>query len=227
MITTVVFDLDDTLYPELDYCRSGLRCVSSHVAALSDRHDRDRVFGILWKHFTAGNRTHTFNAALDELGIPYDADLIGKFVEVYRTHVPTITLPVETRRTLDELARTYTLALLTDGFLPAQKLKVRALTTENDFHAIVYTEELGRQFWKPSPRGFQTLMDELRVAPSQAAYVADNELKDFIAPNDLGFATIQLLRPDRLHIGTSDRPNAAAGHRIHEIMQLPSLLRQL
>jgi len=36
MITTVVFDLDDTLYDELDYCRSGFRAVAESVADLPD-----------------------------------------------------------------------------------------------------------------------------------------------------------------------------------------------
>jgi putative hydrolase of the HAD superfamily len=227
MITTVIFDLDDTLYPERDYCRSGFRRASTHLAGLSDKHNKDHIFDVLWGQFTAGNQTRTFDATLEELGLPDNGGLIRELVEVYRTHVPTITLPVETQRTLDELSATYALALLTDGFLPAQKLKVQALGIERYFQAIVYTEELGRQFWKPSPRGFQTLIDVLHVTPSEAAYVADNEMKDFIAPNDLGFATIQLLCPQRLHRGTSDLPNAAALHQIAEITQLPGLLRRL
>jgi len=227
MITTVVFDLDDTLYDEIDYCRSGFAAVSEHLSRLSDTHASSQVFRVLWRHFTAGNRTRAFNAALDELGIACDEDRIRQLVDVYRTHVPTITLPPETRSTLDELRRTHTLALLTDGFLPAQKLKVRALGIEDDFQAIVYTEELGREFWKPSPRGFERLIKVLNIAASETAYVGDNEIKDFIAPNRLGFTTIQILRPARLHVGAADLPEAAARHNVREITHLPSLLSQL
>ena len=226
MITTVVFDLDDTLYDEIDYCRSGFAAVSRHLHHLSDAAS-DRVFAVLWKHFTTGNRTRVFNAALDELDIPWDADFISRLVDVYRTHVPTLTLPPETRSVLDELRKTRALALLTDGFLPAQKLKVGALGIEADFQAIVYTEELGREFWKPSPRGFELLLETLDVAANETAYVGDNEIKDFIAPNELGFTTIQVLRPARLHVGVSDLPHAAAGHKVREIGHLPGLLSQL
>jgi len=227
MITTVVFDLDDTLYDEIDYCRSGFAAVSEHLSRLSDTPVSDRVFEVLWKQFTTGNHTRVFNAALDELGIFCNEDLIRRLVDVYRTHVPTITLPPETRGTLDELRRTHTLALLTDGFLPAQKLKVRALGIEGDFQAIVYTEELGRESWKPSPRGFERLLKRLNVAASETAYVGDNEIKDFIAPNRLGFTTIQVLRPARLHVGAADLPEAAARHKVRKITHLPGLLRQL
>jgi len=227
MITTVVFDLDDTLYDEIDYCRSGFLAVSEHLSHLSDAVTPDRAFAALWKHFTTGNRSRVFNAALDELNVPWDENLIRRLVDAYRTHVPTITLPPETRSVLNKLRKTHALALLTDGFLPAQKLKVRALGIEGEFQTIVYTEELGRQFWKPSPRGFELLLETLDVAAGETAYIGDNEIKDFIAPNELGFTTIQILRPARLHAGVSDLPGATARHKIREIGHLPALLRQL
>jgi putative hydrolase of the HAD superfamily len=119
------------------------------------------------------------------------------------------------------------LALLTDGFLPAQQLKVQALKIENYFKCIIYTEQLGRKCWKPSPVGFEKLMQALNAKPQAIAYVADNQMKDFIAPNRLGFLTIQITRPARIHTSTSDAPHAAAQYVIRKISQLPSLLEKL
>ena len=62
-----------------------------------------------------------------ELGIPCDGPLIYKPVEVYRTHTPTLTLPPESQAVLEDLKDSYTLGLLTDGYLPTQRLKVQAL----------------------------------------------------------------------------------------------------
>jgi putative hydrolase of the HAD superfamily len=225
MITTVVFDLDDTLYDELDYCRSGFRAVARFLARVAPLGCSDDVFTSLWTHFSAGNRTRTFNAALDELGLPYDDGLIAQLIEVYRGHRPDIALPTDSRRTLDTLKDTYTLALLTDGFLPAQRLKVQALGIEGYFSAVVYTEELGRACWKPSPAGFERLIETLDVAPAQMVYVGDNETKDFIAPNRLGMLTVQLRRQRRLH--TAPGPcgdEAAARVALDAIDQLPTLL---
>lgn len=227
MIKTVVFDLDDTLYDEVDYCRSGFASVAGFLANLPDRPNADRIFDCLWKHFTAGNRTKTFNAALNEMGIDYDDKLIDELTEVYRSHVPKITLPKDTRDVLGRLSGKYTLALLTDGFLPAQQLKVQALGLEKYLKCIIYTEQLGRQFWKPSPAGFEKLMETLNVTPETVAYVADNEQKDFIAPNKLGFFTIQIIRPARIHTESYEQPGAAAKHIIHKISQLPPLLEKL
>jgi len=227
MITTVVFDLDDTLYDEIDYCRSGFAAVAEFLAGSLKVVSAERIFDAFWKQFTAGNRTRTFNAALDELGTAYDEKLIRESINVYRNHLPKITLPADSRNVLVQLSGKYTLALLTDGFLPAQQLKVQALKIEEYFEYLLYTEQLGREFWKPSPVGFQRVIETLDAKPETAAYVADNEIKDFIAPNQLSFSTVQIIRPARIHTESSQHPHAAAGYVIDRISELPALLDSL
>ena len=224
MITTVVFDLDDTLYDEIEYCKSGFRAVADFLAELPEAPPAERIFGALWKQFTVGDRTKTFNAALNELDISYDDKRIGELVNVYRNHIPKITLPEDSRDVLCELGAKYTLALLTDGFLPAQKLKVQSLGIEKFFKCIIYTEQLGREFWKPSPAGFEKIMQILSTKPENMVYIGDNEKKDFIAPNKLGFLTVQLIRSARLHTSISAESGAKARFVIHKISQLPALL---
>ncbi len=235
MIKTVIFDLDDTLYDEIDYCKSGFASVSEHLAGLPGAPTAETVFDALRRQFAAGNRTKTFNTALEVLKIPYDEETISQLIRLYRTHTPNITLPPDSREVLDQLSRKYTLALLTDGFLPAQKLKVQALAIEDYFKTIVYTEELGREFWKPSPAGFEKILQTLNAQPQSTTYVADNESKDFIAPNTLQMPTIRLIRPNRIHAQISTDPNinpqqtrtAKPNHRIHKITDLPPLLDTL
>jgi phosphoglycolate phosphatase-like HAD superfamily hydrolase len=99
MITTVVFDLDDTLYDEVEYCKSGFEAIAEFLANLPEAPrlkgqveycksgfeaiaeflanvpeapPAERIFGAFWKQFKAGNRTKTFNVALDELDINCD-----------------------------------------------------------------------------------------------------------------------------------------------------------
>jgi putative hydrolase of the HAD superfamily len=227
MITTVVFDLDDTLYDELDYYKSGFKAVAESLSNLVDVLSPEEIFDSLWQQFTASNHTKTFNAALDDLGISYDDQIIQRLIETYRSHLPKISLPADSAKVLRQLSKKYTLALLTDGFLPAQQLKVQALKIENYFKCIIYTEQLGRQYWKPSPAGFEKLIQTLNAKPQTIAYVADDQMKDFIAPNKLGFLTIQIIRPARIHTSTSDAPNASAQYVIRKITQLPTLLEKL
>ena len=226
MITTVVFDLDDTLYDEVEYCKGGFASVSEFLASLPEMPPAERLFGAFWKQFTAGNRTKTFNKALRELGIGYNDRLIQQLIYVYRNHIPKITLSQDCRDVLSQLSGKFTLALLTDGFLPAQQLKVQALGLEKYFSCIIYTEQLGREFWKPSPAGFEKLMETLNAKPETIVYVADNQMKDFIAPNKLGFVTIQIIRPARIHTESSAESGAAARYVIPQISELPDLLEE-
>ena len=226
-INTVVFDLDDTLYDEIDYCRSGFRVVADYLAEMIEDIPVEGFYDVLWEEFCTGNHTKTFNGALEKLGIDYNDELIEELVKVYRGHEPKIKLPKDSLAVLKKLKRRYTLALLTDGFLPAQKLKVKALKIEKFFSCIIYTEELGRDFWKPSPAGFEKVLEKLKIQPENVVYVADNEKKDFIAPNNLGFMTIKLIRDAHIHPEISQKSGFAAQHVIKNMSQIPDILEEV
>ena len=223
---TVIFDLDDTLYDEVDYCRSGLGSVA-RLLAESTEVTAENIFCVLWDQFNSGDRTKIFNDALDKLGIEYDTDFIMSLVKHYREHEPDILLPDDSRVVLEQLGGKYTLALLTDGFLPAQKLKVCALGIEKYFECIVYTEELGREFWKPSPAGFEKILTQLQTDAGSSVYIGDNEKKDFIGPNGLGMATIKVIRAGGIHTEVCAEEGASADRTISNISELPPLLDEL
>ena len=195
-IQAVVFDLDDTLYPELRYVRSGFRAVAARMT--QGDFDTDRIFEMLWRAFEAGPRDRVFNTVLQQLGRADDPQIVAELVGLYRCHRPTLQLEPQVLGAIEKLHQKYKLGLITDGYLPTQRLKVEALRLENTFDHIIYTEELGREFWKPSSRSYELMAETLGCLHPQCVYIADNPAKDFIAPNRLGWLTIQLLRPDRV-----------------------------
>ncbi len=229
MIKAVVFDLDDTLYDEVDYCKSGYRAVSQYISSFDGAPGPQRLFNALWKEFTSGNRRQVFNAIVEKLNIGGESDekLISRLVEIYRCHRPQIILPAESRSMLEQMKERYRLALLTDGYLPAQRLKVESLGIADFFEVLVYTEQLGREYWKPCTAGFEYVLEQLNIEANEAVYVGDNAEKDFIGPNRLGFLTIQLVRPARVHSGVSDEPYSKADFVIHNIKELPNLLKDV
>lgn len=226
MLTTIIFDMDDTLYDEIDYCRSGFAAIDTYLSAIYQT-DAGAIFEALWAQFNAGNHTTTFNAALDSLDIDYDQKTIKNLIKVYREHKPDISLDEQTFEILIALSQKYDLALITDGFLPAQKLKIEALGLKKFFKCIVCTEELGREFWKPHPKGFEMILENLRADPKNTVCIADNAKKDFIAPNAMSITTIQLIRPNKVHLTQPESPRAAPKHTINTIDELPPLLEKL
>ena len=127
---------------------------------------------------------------------------------------------------LTELRTRVRLALLSDGFLPAQQLKLDALGLRPHFEQIVFTEELGRDAWKPSPTGFQLLQNRLDLPPESLVYVSDNPRKDFVAPNHLGWQTIQLRCPNQVHSAASPAEDGHPQVVVDSIRELRSVLLQ-
>lgn len=220
-IKAVIFDLDDTLYPERMYVRSGYAAVGRHLREELSR--RESFEDWLWERFCAGRFDKAFDALNEEFRLDLTSEGINELVSVYREHIPQIRLFEGIGQLLRTLAANYRLGLLSDGFLPAQRLKLEALRLGSFFDAIVFTEELGREFWKPSPLGFEKIAELLDTTHDACAYLADNPAKDFIAPNALGWRTIRFVRAGQVHSG---RP-APEGGEPQTIVHSPEELRKI
>jgi len=192
----VVFDLDDTLYLERDFVRSGFRAVADHVR----RTLRVRgLFAVAWRRFEAGERGTVFDRALAERGIAPSKRLVQEMVRVYRTHDPRVRLCPDARRFLRRPPAATTLAIISDGPLAAQRAKVRALGLGPLVSAIVLTGRWGPRFAKPHPRAFEMLERRFRIPGALCSYVGDNPAKDFDTPLALGWTVVRLRRPEGLH----------------------------
>jgi putative hydrolase of the HAD superfamily len=207
----LVFDLDDTLYPESAYAWSGFDAVA---AAFEDiLGPRVRSAERMRRLFDTPDRARIFNAILRDRGIKPTEDLIGRMVAAYRSHVPNIELHSDAEAALRRLHGAHKLGLLTDGFAVAQHAKIDALGLRDRLDAIIVTDDWGREFWKPNARAFEEMGRTLATPAERCTYVADNPAKDFIAPNALGWTTIQIKRPDGVH-ATNPAPDGGEPQRI-------------
>ncbi len=196
-IQAIVFDLDDTLYPERAYAMSGFTAVA---AAFADRlGDPTETTARLRVLFDTEHRARVFNAILAERGLPEDPDTIRAMIDAYRSHRPTITLHPDADAALTRLRPAYKLGLITDGPAIQQWAKIDALKLRDRFDEIIVTDDLGPGFAKPHPLAFELIRERLDVPHTACAYVADNVAKDFIAPNALGWLTIRVLREDGIY----------------------------
>lgn len=193
MKPALVFDLDDTLFPEHQFVLSGFGAVDSWLRRERGlRGFAEMAAGL----FHDGLRGRVFNDALEQLGMAADEDLIAQLVTVYRGHDPVLSLHDDARWALARFRKTHRLGLLTDGYLATQRRKLWALRIESIFDAIVYSDEFGRECWKPSPVPYRAIMRRLDCDGTSCTYVSDNPTKDFLAANELGWTTVQIRRPD-------------------------------
>jgi len=189
----VLFDLDDTLYPEIEFVKSGFKTVARHLASKHNL-DEESLFQQMLDILQKDGRGKIFDTLLEKLDL-FSAETVEKLVDLYRSHQPSIRLYPDTLPTLEKLRQNgIQVGIITDAMASVQKNKVTALRLENFFDIIIYTEELGEGCSKPSPVPFKTALDFLQVPAPEAAYIGDDPSKDFLAPNNLGMLTVQVVR---------------------------------
>jgi putative hydrolase of the HAD superfamily len=89
----------------------------------------------------------------------------------------------------------YALGMLSDGEPGIQYGKLDAIGLRDAFDATLVSGELGREAWKPSPRGLRTLLERMGgIDPAEAVYVSDNPAKDFKAAREAGMRSIRVRR---------------------------------
>lgn len=194
-IKVLIFDLDDTLYPEKEFVMSGFKAVSEFLKKTEGL----EIFEKLAKRFNSGERGDLFTPVLAEHIPEVRESYVKELVKVYRSHKPSIKPFPEVRRVLANLKGQYRLGLISDGHLSVQKKKLASLNLREFFELIIFTDLWGHSFWKPHPRSFREAISFFRVDPSEAVYIGDNPLKDFIGARQVGMSTLRIRRKGTFH----------------------------
>ena len=193
---TIVFDLDDTLYLERDFVRSGFRAADRW---LQDTSGVNGLFEHCQKLFDAGVRKNIFDRALPALGLTGAPELVAQLVEVYRNHEPEITLTDDVVRYFGRRPPGLRFGLITDGPEATQMAKIRALNLDKVMQKIVCTGAWADGLGKPHPLAFETIERWCGCSGERLAYIGDNLKKDFVTPKARGWWTVQIIRSDRVH----------------------------
>jgi len=177
---TIVFDLDDTLYDEIDFVKSGLKAVSGYI-------NRIDSFEFMWEYFCLHGSGKIFDVLIEtyQLSLP-----LAKLVEIYRFHQPTIVLDKSSKELLT-FSTQYHNALITDGHIITQKNKYHALGLERYLGFVVFSDAWHTA--KPNEILFKKVMHE--YPHDHYVYIADNPKKDFISPRNLGWTSIRYKNP--------------------------------
>lgn len=204
-IKGVIFDLDDTLYSEKEYVKSGFKVISDLLGGGYEE--------TLWTYFCMGKKA--INELLKKLK---REDEIDSILDVYRNHKPNIHLYDGVKDMICELReRNIKVGIITDGRPEGQRNKIDALGLDNLADDIIITDEIGGvQFRKPCDIAFRILQIRWSLPASTIVYVADNPEKDFQAPRQLGMKSIFFNNKDGLH-SQKNEPNIDSNITIFSI----------
>lgn len=190
-IKGVIFDLDDTLYSEKEYVRSGFFAVSNYLGGGYEEK--------LWEYFENGK------PAIDDLlrEIQRENEK-SEALRVFREHKPNIHPYEGVTDTINALKKKgIKVGIITDGRPEGQRNKVESLGLDVD--DIIITDELGGiQFRKPCDIAFRIMQRRWRIPFSQMVYIGDNNGKDSKAPKQLGMRFILFNNIEGLYFSAED-----------------------
>lgn len=218
----IVFDMDDTLYDEYTYVRSGFQEVASFLSVQLNE-EQVTLFDWMWDRLQVNGRGAIFDDVLKEFNF-YSKVIARICLTIYRLHTPNIILPEETINCL-ELLKKFTLYLVTDGNKVVQHNKVQALGLYDRMHHCYITHRYGIENAKPSPYCFLDLLKRESVETKDVVYIGDNPTKDFVGIKPLGFQTIRIMTGQHKDIGMPIEYEAE--YRISSLNELPSKLVEI
>jgi len=186
----VIFDLDDTLYREIDFVKSGFNKVSIYLAQ-EYKLDKEKVYKKLCTVLDKFGRGEVFNLCLIEFNI-YSKAIVKKCLSIYRTHKPYISLPAESIKVLTTLAKDNTLYVVTDGNKIVQQNKIAALKINNYIKKAMPTHNYGLKSAKPSIYCFELIRKIEKTKFNKLVYIGDNPIKDFVNIKKVNINTIRI-----------------------------------
>jgi putative hydrolase of the HAD superfamily len=210
----LVFDLDDTLYPERRFALSGYAAVSAHVAARYDV-SRSRAFGLLRRELVAGRRAQSFQVLADRLHLP--ETIVFEWRDIYRDHEPQLRLPAATRAVLSAARASWKLAVLTNGIPAIQRRKVAVLGLSSLVDAVIYAHEIGEG--KPDPAVFLAACSAVDVPAGASVMTGDNPWCDVDGARRAGLRAIRIRRG--LHAAVAEGETGPADVTVRHIGEVP------
>ncbi len=175
----IVFDIDDTLYQEVDYLNSAYKFIAKQLAP----NDWEKLYVHMFTQWRNGKDVFA------QLELFYNELNKQQIIEMYRTHLPSINVDSSIYEMLVEFkSKGYILGIITDGRAVTQRNKIEALRLDAliDSSNIFISESIG--YSKPNP--FSYLEFEKKYPNCKYYYIGDNTAKDFITPNSLGWITV-------------------------------------
>jgi putative hydrolase of the HAD superfamily len=213
-LRAVVFDLDDTLYPERTYVRSGFDAVACTLQQVLGE-PRNALLGEMLTLLETNGRGRIFDLLLQRRE-RHDAALVARLVNDYRHHMPDIRLDPTVKAVFARLRGVgLKLGVLTDGLHVMQRNKLEALGVYALVDAVICTDALGAACWKPSPVGFQKLLLCLNVHAEEALFVGNDPVKDIEGAHAVGMLAAQLVAA-----GTSVAPGVFPISQLSDLIPL-------
>lgn len=167
---SVIFDLDDTIFPEISFLENRYKYLCKKVFS----NDWEVPYEFLLNEFASHGRSSLFDKFVAHFNLPHAVeDILGIF-RCYENTSDSFLMPYPWFQKLsDRLNHRFPLLIITNGNKDQQKRKIKELNLVELFPKIhcVYADEYGG---KPGVEPFRALAE--KVALHDPLYIGDSEV---------------------------------------------------
>ena len=184
-------DLDDTLYNEFEYVRSGYKSIIKYFK----KDKKIRIKKLPKKKTIIENRKKHLQIFLESNKV--NSLSIKFLIKIIRNHKPLIRISKKNIEKLALLKKHFkTLILITNGRSTTQRNKIKSLKITKYFDKILISDEIGAK--KPNIKIYQNIFKEF--PNTRKVFIGDNFKIDLSTPIFLNEKTILIKnRKNRIH----------------------------
>ncbi len=196
-----IFDLDDTLYKEIDFVHSAFVHIDRLLVADYGCTAGEGLCTMVAAVAKGENPFDALDAKLHEAGIHIN-NAIDWMVSEYRYHIPQLRLSDDVRRFLSWLTKcAFDMFIITDGRSVTQRNKIRALGLDEyiPLENVLISEEVGvdKIAGVAFSKIYDLYCDLVEDNDVQFMFIGDNPRKDFVVGNSFGYPTVMLMDDGR------------------------------
>jgi putative hydrolase of the HAD superfamily len=183
----IMFDLDDTLLSREKPLEGFFQYIAKECYAGVAT---DEMFQSYKKYDNGGysNKTDVLNSLFDE----YPPNYRIPTAEIYNfwdSNFPKyFTMETEKLEIVKKIIAVKKSAIITNGRIKGQNLKIKSAGLDKIFDTIIISEEVNA--WKPDPLIFEIALQELNISPEESLYVGDSLKNDIFGCQQLGIRGI-------------------------------------
>jgi len=176
--TTIIFDLDDTLYNEIEYISRAYRFISNKISERNNHFSPQDIFNFLLEEFKSNGRKNLYQKLITKFdGTNYP---LSDFLNDLRT----VPIPENSIAIKDELysfiqsnINKYKFFIATNGNKIQQENKFRSanIPFKNRFN-IVYCDAFGIGKRKPSPFFINYISENFHIKLDEMIFIGDSDV---------------------------------------------------
>lgn len=187
-IEAVGFDLDGTLYDELEFILQVYRPIAEYLCRITGQEERDVYQRMVFRWLEKGS---SYNRIFDEIlcsgGIEGKAkeSAISQCLDIFRHFKPELLLSNRVKLLLEHFKKHYQLFLISDGQSLLQRAKLASLGLEQWIapENIVISGDYGPEFQKPSVAMAEQVAMLKAINPEHVVFFGDREVDALFAQN--------------------------------------------